>query len=77
MVPKNVSKQSVSTELSADQSVITKSPDTKSPISQEPLNVIVHFNNHREALFNVLLSAINRFRGNKIPWRYKVLNVCT
>jgi len=76
MVPKNVSKQSVSTELSADQSVITKSPDTKSPISQELLNVIVHFNNHHEALFNALLSAINRSRGDKIPWRYKVLNVC-
>ena len=37
---KNVSKQSVFTKLSADQSVITKSPDTKLPISQEPLNVI-------------------------------------
>jgi len=74
---KNVSKQSVFTELSADQSVITKLPDTKLLISQEPLNVIVHFNNHREALFNALLSAINRSQGNKIPWRYKVLNVYT
>jgi len=58
---KNVSKQSVFTELSADQLVITKSPDTKSPISWEPLNVIIYFNNHHEGLFNALLSAINRF----------------
>jgi len=74
---KNVSKKSVFTELSADQSVITKSPDTKLPISQEPLNIIVCFNDHHEALFNALLSAINRSQGDKIPWRYKVLNVCT
>ena len=39
-----------------------KSPDTKSLISQEPLNAIVCFNNHREALFNVLLLAINRLK---------------
>jgi len=77
MVSKNVSKQSVFTELSVDQSMITKSPDTKLLISWELLNVIVCFNNYREALFNALLSAINRSRGNKIPWRYKVLNVCT
>ena len=57
---KNVSKQSVFIELSADQSVITKSPDTKSPISQEPLNIIIRFNDHCEALFNALLLAINR-----------------
>jgi len=74
---KNVSKQSVFTKLSADQSVITKSPDTKLPISQEPLNIIICFNDYHEALFNTLLSAINRSIGNKIPWRYKVLNVCT
>jgi len=74
---KNVSKQSVFTELSADQSVITKLPDTKLLISQEPLNIIICFNDHHEALFNALLSAINRPKGNKIPWRYKVLNVCT
>ena len=74
---KNISKQSVFTELSVDQSVITKSPDTKLPISQEPLNIIVCFNDHHEALFNALLLAINRSRDNKIPWRYKVLNVCT
>ena len=73
---KNVSKQSVFTELSADQSVITKSSNTKLPISWEPINIIICFNNHREALFNVLLSAMNRSRGDKIPWRYKVLNVC-
>ena len=73
----NVSKQSVFTELSADQSVITKSLDTKLPISWKLLNVIVCFNDHHEALFNALLLAINRTRGNKIPWRYKVLNVCT
>ena len=57
------------TELSADQLAITKSPDTKLLISQELLNVIVCFNDHREALFNVLLSAINnpkaiRFHGD-------------
>jgi len=57
---KNVSKQLVFTELSADQSVITKLPDTKSLISRELLNIIIHFNNHREALFNALLLAINR-----------------
>jgi len=74
---KNVSKQSVFTELSADQSVITKLPDTKSPISRKLLNVIVCFNDHREALFNALLLAMNRSRGDEIPWRYKVLNVCT
>ena len=77
MVSKNVSKQSVFTELSVDQSMITKSPDTKLLISWELLNVIACFNNYREALFNALLSAINRSRGDKIPWRYKVLNVCT
>ena len=76
-VSKNVSKQSVFTELSADQSVITKLPDTKLPISRELLNIIICFNDHHEALFNVLLSAINRTTGNKIPWRYKVLNVYT
>jgi len=73
---KNVSKKSVFSKLSADQSVITKSPDTKLPISQELLNIIICFNDHHEALFNALLSAINRSRGNKILWRYKVLNVC-
>ena len=57
--------------------MITKSPDTKLLISQEPLNIIICFNYHREALFNALLSAINRPQGNKIPWRYKILNVCT
>jgi len=75
-ITKNVSKQSVFTELSADQSVITKSPDTKSLISQKPLNIIIYFNDHCEALFNALLLAINRPQGDKIPWRYKVLNVC-
>ena len=74
---KNVSKQSVFTKLSADQSMITKLPDTKLLISWELLNVIICFNDHHEALFNTLLLAINRTRGNKIPWRYKVLNVCT
>ena len=34
------------------------------------------FNDHHEALFNALLLAINRSQGNKIPWRYKVLNFC-
>ena len=77
MVSKNVSKQSVFTELSVDQSMITKSPDTKLLISWELLNVIVCFNDHHEALFNLLLLAINRSRGDKIPWRYKILNVCT
>ena len=66
---KNVSRQSVFTELSADQLVITKLLDTKLLISQEPLDVIV--------CFNVLFLAINRSWGDKIPWRYKVLNVCT
>ena len=66
---KNVSRQSVFTELSVDQSVITKLPDTKLLISQELLNTIVYFNNHCESLFNVLLLAINRPQGNKIPWR--------
>jgi len=60
MVPKNISRQSVFTELSADQLVITKSPDTKLLISQELLDIIICFNDHYEALFNVLLSAINR-----------------
>jgi len=57
--------------------VITKLPNTKSLISQELLDIIVCFNDHCEALFNALLSAINRPQGNNIPWRYKVLNVCT
>ena len=65
---KNISKQLVFTELSADQLAITKSPDTKLPISWESLNIIVFFNDHREALFNdhcealfnVFLLAINR-----------------
>jgi len=73
---KNISKRLVFIELSVDQSAISKLPDTKSLISQEPLNIIVCFNNHYEALFNALLSAMNRTLGNKIPWRYKVLNVC-
>ena len=64
MVSKNVSKQSVFTELSVDQSMITKSPDTKLLISQELLNIIVHFNDHYKALFNVLLSVINRSHGD-------------
>ena len=57
--------------------MITKSPDTKLPISRELLNVIICFNNHHKLLFNALLSVINRTWGNKVPWRYKVLNVCT
>jgi len=73
---KNVSRQSVFTELSADQLAITKSPDTKLLISWKLLDVIICFNDHHEALFNALLLAINRTQGNKIPWRYKVLNVC-
>jgi len=64
---KNVSRRSVFTKLSADQLAITKSPDTKSLISQELLDIIVCFNNYREALFNVLLWAINRTQGDKIP----------
>ena len=64
---KNVSRRSVFTKLSADQLVITKSPDTKSLISQEPLDIVVCFNNYCEALFNVLLWAINRTQGDKIP----------
>jgi len=64
---KNISKQSVFTELSVDQSAITKLPDTKSLISQELLDIIICFNDHHEALFNMLLLVINRFSGNKIP----------
>jgi len=74
---KNVSRQSVFTKLLVDQPAITKLLDTKSLISQEPLDIIIHFNDHCEALFNALLLAINRPQGNNIPWRYKVLNVCT
>ena len=40
--------------------VITKLPDTKLPISRKPLNIIICFNDYHEALFNALLSAINR-----------------
>ena len=64
---KNISRQSVFTELLADQSMITKLPNTKLLISQELLDIIIFFNNHCEALFNALLLAINRLRGNKIP----------
>jgi len=71
-----VPKLSVFTKLTADQLVITKSPDTKSLISQELLDIITCFNNHCEALFNALLLNINRSQGDKIPWRYKVFNVC-
>ena len=63
---KNVSRQSVFTKLSADQSAITKSLDTKSLISQEPLNIIICFNDFHEALLNVLPLARNRIQGNKI-----------
>ena len=56
--------------------VIIKLPNTKLLISQELLGIIICFNNHCEALFNMLFLAINIFWGNKIPWRYKVLNVC-
>jgi len=73
---KNISKQLVFTELSADQSAIIKLPDTKSLISQGLLDIITCFNNHHEALLNTLFLAINRSSGDKIPWRYKVLNVC-
>ena len=55
-----VSKMSQSNQYSADQLVITKSPDTKSPISWELLNIIVCFNDHHKALFNALLLAINK-----------------
>ena len=71
-----IPKTSQRDQYSLSYQQISQSPDTKSLISQEPLNIIVRFNDHREALFNALLSAINRSRGNKIPWRYKVLNVC-
>jgi len=64
---KNISRQSVFTELLVDQSMITKLPNTKLLISQELLDIIIFFNNHCEALFNALLLAINRLRGNKIP----------
>ena len=57
---KNVPKQLVFIKLSADQSVITKLPDTKLLIFQEPLDIIICFNNYCEALFNALLLAINR-----------------
>jgi len=40
--------------------MITKLLDTKLLISQEPLDIIVYFNDHHVALINVLLSAINR-----------------
>ena len=74
---KSVSKQSVFTELLADQLAITKSLHTKLLISQKLLNIIICFNDHYETLFNALLSAINRSWGNKILWRYKVPNICT
>jgi len=45
---KNISRQSIFTELLADQSVITKLPDIKLLISQKLLNVIICFNNHHE-----------------------------
>jgi len=64
---KNISRQLVFTKLSADQLAVIKSLDTKSLISQEPLDIIIFFNDHHEALFNVLLLAINRSQGNKIP----------
>jgi len=57
---KNVSKQSVFTKLSVDQFAITKLPDTKLLVSWEPLDIIICFNDYCEALFNVLLLAINR-----------------
>jgi len=64
---KNISRQSVFTELLADQSVTTKLPNTKLLISQELFDIIICFNDHCEALFNALLLAINRLRDNKIP----------
>jgi len=57
---KNVSRQPVFTKLSADQLAITKLPNTKVLIFWEPLDMIICFNDHHEALFNVLLSAINK-----------------
>ena len=44
--------------------MITKSPNTKLLISQELLNIIICFNVHHEALFNALLSAIDRSHGD-------------
>jgi len=72
-----VPKMSQRNQYSLSYQQISQLPDTKSLISQELLNVIVCFNDHHKALFNALLLAINRSRGDKIPWRYKVLNVCT
>ena len=45
---------------------VLTTPDTKLLISWKPLNIIVCFNDYHKALFNVLLSAINKTRGNKI-----------
>jgi len=66
IVPKISQGNQYFTELSADQSVITKLLDTKLLISQKLLDVIIYFNNYCEALFNALLSVINRTQGNKI-----------
>ena len=56
--------------------IVEVTHDTKLLISWKLLDVIIYFNNYCEALFNMLFSAINRLQSNKIPWRYKVLNVC-
>ena len=51
------------------------SADTDQQISQELLNVDIRFHVHMEALFNMLLTTINRPKGYKILWRYKDLKV--
>ena len=65
----NVSKQSVLIEISVNQCPADRQ------IFREPPNVDVCFHVHMEALFNTLLTTINRPKGDKILWRYKDLKV--
>ena len=57
-----VSKQSVLIEISVNQYWTLPNAD-------------VCFHMHMEALFNMLLTTIDRPKGNKILWRYKDLKV--
>jgi len=48
---------------------------TMCQINQYSPNADIQFYMHMEALFNMLLTTINRPWGNKILWRYKDLKV--
>jgi len=72
---KNISRQSIFTELSTDQSMITKSPDIKLLISQKLLDVIIYFNDYcecyeivprKETIFCIFLNLVDNIQEYNI-----------